>query len=111
MWAMMPMLRILSSGVVRGMAILFVSGGRSTLRPWQQKRGATVTPVTGAGLAPLTSGGFRLLDDPGLAPGVSCLPPVVREGPVGLRHPVRVFFLLYGLALALRGEDQLGGEP
>src|SRR5881409_4302354 len=39
------------------------------------------------------------------------LPPVMREGAVRLRHPVRVLFLLYRLALALRGEDQLGGEP
>src|SRR6059036_2635824 len=39
------------------------------------------------------------------------LPPVMREGAVRLRHPVRVFFLLYGLTLTLRGEDQLGGEP
>src|SRR5881409_1339227 len=39
------------------------------------------------------------------------LPPVMREGAIRLRHPVRVFLLLYGLALALRGEDQLGGEP
>src|SRR2546426_9603251 len=39
------------------------------------------------------------------------LPPVMREGAVRLRHPVRVFFLLNRLALALRGEDQLGGEP
>src|SRR5204862_7124954 len=35
----------------------------------------------------------------------------MREGAIRLRHPVRVFLLLYGLALALRGEDQLGGEP
>src|SRR2546430_17156397 len=35
----------------------------------------------------------------------------MREGAVRLRHPVRVFFLLNRLALALRGEDQLGGEP
>src|SRR2546426_4567501 len=39
------------------------------------------------------------------------LPPVMREGAVRLRHPVRVLFLLYRLALTLRGEDQLGGEP
>src|SRR6266480_5115908 len=35
----------------------------------------------------------------------------MREGPVGFRHPVRVVLLLNGLALALRGEDHLGGEP
>src|SRR5437660_2271388 len=35
----------------------------------------------------------------------------MREGPIGLRHPMRVLFLLDRLALALRGEDQLGGQP
>src|SRR2546426_682047 len=34
----------------------------------------------------------------------------MRESPIGLRHPVRVLFLLDRLALALRREDQLGGE-
>src|SRR5437016_6447216 len=38
------------------------------------------------------------------------LPPVMREGAVRLRHPVRVFLLLYRLAFALRRQDQLGGE-
>src|SRR2546426_11499315 len=38
------------------------------------------------------------------------LPPVMRESPIGLRHPVRVLFLLDRFALALRREDQLGGE-
>src|SRR3989442_4553237 len=39
------------------------------------------------------------------------LPPVMCESPIGLRHPVRVFLLLDRLALALRREDHLGGEP
>src|SRR5947209_4416910 len=34
----------------------------------------------------------------------------MREGAVRLRHPVRVFLLLDRLALALRGEDHLGGQ-
>src|SRR5207249_6669410 len=38
------------------------------------------------------------------------LPPVMRERPVGFRHLVCVFLLLYRLALALRCQDQLGGE-
>src|SRR5438067_6678206 len=115
MWAMMPMLRIWSSGVVRG---ILPFRGRSMLRPYlQQKRGATVTPITGAGLAPLSSGGASplrrvcLCSPRGMARVNPPLPPIVRECPVGLGHSVRVFFLLYGLALALRGEDQLGGQP
>src|SRR6266699_5539515 len=85
MWAMMPMLRIWSSGVVRGI--------RSFA---QQKCGATVTPARG----PVS-----------LRQGTTRLPAVVRKRPIGFRHPVRVFLLLDRLALALRGEDQLGGEP
>src|SRR2546427_543983 len=34
----------------------------------------------------------------------------MREGAVRLRHPVRVFLLLYRLAFALRRQDQLGGQ-
>src|SRR5207247_2233546 len=34
----------------------------------------------------------------------------MREGAVRLRHPVRVFLLLDRFALALRGEDHLGGQ-
>src|SRR5712692_2961601 len=79
----------------------------------QQKRGATVTPTNG----PVSLRHHReticLLD----AVRLSCflpfptLPPVMRERPVGFRHPVRVFLFLDRLALALRGEDQLRREP
>src|SRR5207247_534295 len=82
----------------------------------QQKRGATVTPVVRAGLAPPSSGGVNPLDAGSPSAGSRSrrskrLPPVMCESPIGFRHPVRVFLLLDRLALALRGEDQLGGEP
>ena len=38
------------------------------------------------------------------------LPAVVREGAVGLGHPVRVFPLLDGVAAVVGGVEQLGGE-
>src|SRR6266702_1016866 len=106
MCAIMPMFRMRSSGVVLGIAFLT-----------QQKRGATVTPTVRGGPVSLRShrGAFDPLDAGSLRSGSrSCLfqrlPPVMRESPIGLRHPVRVFLLLDRLALALRGEDQLGGE-
>ena len=37
-------------------------------------------------------------------------PPIVRERPVGLGHPVNVFFLLDGAAAAVARLDQLVGE-
>src|SRR5690349_17415957 len=106
MWAMMPMLRILSSGVVRGIALPYSAKTRGDrdARHSGRSRSAAIRE----GIPPWMS--LSCLN-PGLAPGVSCLPPVVCEGPVGLGHPVRVFLLLYGLTLTLRGEDQLGGQP
>src|ERR1700752_72310 len=107
MWAMMPMLRILSSGVVRSIAPFI-----------QQKRGATRTPHSCAG-GPVSlrrhRAPFESLDAGSLNSGSrSCwsrrLPPVMREGAVRLRHPVRVFLLLYRLAFALRRQNQLGCE-
>src|ERR1041384_7266062 len=41
----------------------------------------------------------------------SDLPPVMREGPVRLRHTVGVFLLLDGVPLSLGGQDQLRREP
>src|SRR4029077_934395 len=38
-------------------------------------------------------------------------PAIVREGPVGFRHPVRVLALLHGVPPAIRRVEQLGGEP
>src|SRR6266566_9396100 len=104
MWAMMPMFRILSSGVCRGIAFLYSAKARGDedAHEW-------------AGLAPLSAGGFRpprcrIPYAGSRSCWSSCLPPVMREGAVRLRHPVRVFLLLYRLALALRRQDQLGGE-
>src|SRR5213595_679432 len=92
MWAMMPMLRIWSSGVVRGIAL-----------PYSAKTRGDQAPTVGRSRSARTPRQRRGVNPP--------LPAIVGEGPVGLGHPVRVLFLLYGLALALRGEDQLGGEP
>src|SRR5258705_5570413 len=104
MCAMMPILRYLSSGVVRAIGPFI-----------QQKRGATRTPTSGPVSLRCHREAFCLLDAGSLEAGSrSCLfrrlPPVMRESPVGLRHPVRVFFLLYRLAFALRRQNQLGGE-
>src|SRR5439155_20258177 len=91
MLAMMPMLRIRSSGVVLGISFLYSAKTRGD-------RGAHRGPVS------LRS------SSPRLTPGAS-LPPVMCESPIGFRHPVRVFLLLDRLALALRSGDQLGGVP
>src|SRR6201996_8780898 len=42
---------------------------------------------------------------------VSPLPAIVREGAVGFRHPVHVFTLLDRVPPAVRGIEQLRGEP
>src|SRR5882672_1787836 len=105
MWAMMPMFRTLSSGVVRGISVLYSAKTRGD-------RDARAGPVSLRShlmaFGPLDAGSLK-------AGSRSCrskrLPPVMREGAVRLRHPVRVLFLLNRLALTLRGEDQLGGEP
>src|SRR5689334_3661660 len=39
------------------------------------------------------------------------LPPIVREGPIGLGHAVGVFLLLDRVPFALAGQDQLGRQP
>ena len=41
----------------------------------------------------------------------AALPAVVREGLVGLRHPVRVLLLLDRAAAAVGGVEHLAGEP
>src|SRR5437763_12876491 len=38
------------------------------------------------------------------------LPPIMREGLVGFRHAVDVFFLLHGRALAVGGIEQFVGQ-
>src|SRR6266550_5263629 len=105
MWAMMPIFRILSSGVVRGNCLPLFSknAGRPGRPRVGRSRSAVIGPPSGASDAGSLRSGSR-----------SCLfrrlPPVMREGAVRLRHPVRVFLLLYRLAFALRRQDQLGGE-
>src|SRR6266536_1909573 len=116
MWAMMPMLRMRSSGVVLGIASCW---GTPLACPYpfsQQKRGATWPPANGPVSLRHHRGAFDPLDAGSLQAGSrSCrskrLPPVMCESPIGLRHPVRVLFLLDRLAFALRRQDQLGGEP
>src|SRR5512147_1174371 len=109
MWAMMPMLRVRSSGVVRAIPVPVC----------QHKSGATEAPTIGAGLAPPPSGDSCPLDAGSLEAGSrvvgsrftprhgrgapTYLPAIVGKCPVGFRHPVRVFLLLDRLALALRG--------
>src|SRR5689334_8407806 len=46
----------------------------------------------------------------GMGRSVGDLPAVVREGLVGLRHPVGVFLLLDGAAAPVRGVEDLAGE-
>src|ERR1700694_2061831 len=104
MWAMMPMFRILSSGVVRGIAVLYSAKTRGDLD-------AHAGPVS----LRHHRRAFGSLDAGSLSAGSrSCrsrrLPPVMRESAIRFRHPVRVFLLLNRLALALRGENELGGE-
>src|SRR5439155_20678583 len=106
MCAMMPMLRIRSSGVTRGISSCLVDSAKTRGDRDARRAGRSRSAVIGGREPPrcrVPSAGSR-----------SCrskrLPPVMREGPIGLRHPVRVLFLLDRLALALRGEDQLGGE-
>src|SRR5438876_11477734 len=117
MWAMMPMFRILSSAVVRGIAFLY-----SAKTPGDQdahRVGRSRSAVIGRLSASSTQDPLR--QGPEIvclrfSRGAACcartfsLPPVMREGAVRLRHPVRVFLLLYRLAFALRRQDQLGGQ-
>src|SRR6266480_6877009 len=112
MCAMMPMLRIRSSGVVLGIAFLYSAktrGDRGARRPGRSRSaiiGGRSTPRCRILCSRVPCWGTPLACPYGVS-----LPPVMREGPVGFRHPVRVFLLLDRLALAFRGEDQLGGEP
>src|SRR6266581_1192634 len=104
MWAMMPIFRILSSGVVRGMSSLYSAKTRGDQDAHRvgRSRSAVIGPPRGLDAGSLKAGSR------------SCwsrrLPPVMRESAVRFRHPVCVFLLLYRLAFALRRQDQLGGE-
>src|SRR5512135_270152 len=99
MCAMMPMLRMRSSGVVRAIAVLY---SKNAGRPRRPTLGRSRSAIIGRPWGPL---------DAVRCAAVPSLPPVMRERPVGLRHPVRVFLLLDRLALALRREDQLRRQP
>src|SRR5258705_5592391 len=105
MWAMMPIFRILSSGVVLGISSLYSAKTRGDQNAHRvgRSRSAVIGPPSGASDAGSLKAGSR-----------DCLfrrlPPVMRESAVRFRHPVRVFLLLYRLALALRRQDQLRGE-
>src|SRR5712664_4190509 len=106
MWAMMPIFRILSSGVVRGIAFLYSAKTRGDQDAPRVGRGPVSLRCHRALSQSLDAGSLR-------SGSRDCLfrrlPPVMREGAVRLRHPVRVFLLLYRLAFALRRQDQLGG--
>src|SRR5208283_2403407 len=80
MWAMMPMFRVLSSGVVRGMIVTF----RAPKRPARL-------------LLYWHSAG-------------SCLPAIVGERLVRVRHAMRLLALPYALTALVRGVDNLVRE-
>src|SRR5438093_12988687 len=84
MWAMIPMLRVLSSAYCRSNAS---SSAFSAIR--EMRRG-------GSGCAPLFVDVW--------------LPAIMRERFVGLRHLVRVFSFLHGRAAVARRVEQLGGQ-
>src|SRR4051812_17680978 len=93
MWAMIPMLRTLSRGWVRfASAMSFVLSLHANDRARPGRRGEHL------GGAP-----------PG-GSGVSQLPAVVGEGPVGLGHLLHVLTPLDGGADAVAGVEQLVGE-
>src|SRR6266436_1085603 len=110
MWAMMPIFRILSSGVVRGIAFLYSAKTRGDQdAPLVCRGGRSRSAVIGRLSAPSTQDPLR--QGPEIvclrfSRGAACcartsiLPPIMRESPVGLRHPVRVFLLLYRPASA-----------
>src|SRR6266496_2808323 len=117
MWAMMPMFRIRSSGVVRGIAILYSAKTRGDRDAHRLTRGPVSLRPHREAFGLLDAGSLKAGSRDCRFRGAACcartfsLPPVMREGAVRLRHPVRVFLLLDRFALAFRGEDQLGGQP
>src|SRR6266550_7985836 len=127
MWAMMPIFRILSSGVVRAMSSYLSVWARhwrahTSVYPAKTRGdqdthrvGRSRSAVIGRLSAPSMQDPLK--QGPGIvgarqwrALTVRRLPPVMRESAVRFRHPVCVFLLLYRLAFALRRQDQLGGE-
>src|SRR5256886_17638745 len=104
---MMLIFRIMSSGVDRGIQSLYTAKTRGD----QERAWAIEGPVS----LRHHRDAVGVLDAGSLSAGSRCclsrrLPPVMREGAVRLRHPVRVFLLLDRLAFALRGKNQLGGK-
>src|SRR5438876_10183301 len=116
MWAMMPMFRILSSAVVRGIAFLYSAKTRGDQDARVgRSRSAVIGRLSASSMQdPLRQGPeivcLRFSRGAACCARTFSLPPVMRESPIGFRHPVRVFLLLYRLAFALRRQDQLGGE-
>src|ERR1700761_925328 len=97
MWAMIPMLRTLPRSVSTSRATRF-------LFPRIVAAGPAADVREAAGPAP---GGSHRARTPTACP----LPAVVGEGLVGLRHLVRVLAPLHGGTQAVRGVEQLVGQP
>src|SRR3989442_9933340 len=97
MWAMIPMFRTRSRAMPLLVSTAIVPTDRAAVCPRKRTRGG------GAGEPGGSTAGYRSLSD---AP----LPPVVREGLVGLRHPVDVVLALEGAALLVEGVQDLRGE-
>src|SRR5437667_12191709 len=117
MWAMMPMFRLVSSAVVRGIACLDSAKTRGDQDAHRvgRSRSAVIGRLSASSTQdPLRQGPeivcLRFSRGAACCARTFSLPPVMREGAVRLRHPVRVFLLLYRLAFALRRQDQLGGQ-
>src|SRR5262249_61656389 len=91
MWAMIPMLRVRSSDVLFLVAVVMASFP-SSCRAW----------LTARVLTPFRRGVVRSLPR---------LPAVVREGLVGLGHPVEVVLPVEGASLRAQRVPQLLREP
>src|SRR5712691_784810 len=97
MWAMIPMFRTRSRAMPLLVSIAMPATVRAAACPRQRTRGG------GAGEPGGSTAGHRSFSD---AP----LPPVVREGLVGLCHPVDVVLALPGPALLVERVQDLGRE-
>src|SRR5882724_10540573 len=117
MWAMMPIFRILPSSVflaITGISLLCTVCRGSRCHPSGSEKAGRPSSAGRTGLAPQSSGGFSPCDVGPLPQGplncqakvLATLPPIVREGPVCLRHLMGVFLLLDRVALTLRREHQ-----
>src|SRR6266550_416379 len=97
MWAMIPMFRTRSRAMPLLVSIAMAATDRAAVCPRKRTRGG------GAGEPGGSTAGHRSFSD---AP----LPPVVREGLVGLRHPVDVVLALERAALVVERVQDLGGK-